>query len=67
MTQMVFMGLVLSNKGIGPTGDKVRAISEAREPQNASEVRTFLGLANYNARFIPDFATVAEPLRRLAK
>ena len=38
-----------------------------REPQNASEVRSFLGLANYNARFIPDFATVAEPLRRLTK
>ena len=26
-----------------------------------------MGLANYNARFIPDFATVAEPLRRLTK
>ena len=30
-------------------------------------VRSFLGLANYNARLIPDFATVAEPLRRLTK
>ena len=36
MTQMVFIGLVLSNKGTGPTEDKVRAIREAREPQNAS-------------------------------
>ena len=36
-------------------------------PQSASEVRSFLGLANYNARFIPDFATVVEPLRRLTK
>ena len=67
MTQMVFMGLVLSDNGIGPTEDKVKAIVDAREPQSASEVRSFLGLANYNARFIPDFATVAEPLRRLTK
>ena len=67
MTQMVFMGLVLSDNGIGPAEDKVKAIVEAREPQSASEVRSFLGLANYNARFIPDFATVAEPLRRLTK
>ena len=67
MTQLVFVGLVLTDKGIGPTEDKVRAIVDAREPQNASEVRSFLGLANYNARFIPDFATVAEPLRRLKK
>ena len=67
MTQMVFMGLVLSNNGIGPTEDKVKAIIDAREPQSASEVRSFLGLANYNARFIPDFATTAEPLRKLTK
>ena len=67
MTQLVFVGLVLTDKGNGPTEDKVRAIVDAREPQNASEVRSFLGLANRNARFIPDFATVAEPLRRLTK
>ena len=67
ITQMVFMGLVLSDNGISPAEDKVKAIVEAREPQSASEVRSFLGLANYNARFIPDFATVAEPLRRLTK
>ena len=63
----MFVGLVLTDKGIGPTEDKERAILDAREPQNASEVRSFLGLANYNARFMPDFATVAEPLRRLTK
>ena len=45
----------------------MQAIVSAREPQNASEVRSFLGLANYNARFIPGFATVAEPLHRLTK
>ena len=67
MAKLVFMGLMLTNQGIGPTEEKVKAIVEAREPQNASEVRSFLGLANYNARFIPDFATVAEPLRRLTK
>ena len=67
MTQMVFMGLVLTNNGIGPAEDKVKAIVDAREPQSVSEVRSLLGLANYNARFIPDFATVAEPLRRLTK
>ena len=67
MTQLVFVGLVLTNKGIGPTKDKVRAIVDAREPQNASEVRRFLGLANYSAPFIPDFATVVEPLHRLTK
>ena len=45
MTQLVFVRFVLTDKGIGPTKDKVRAIVDAREPQNASEVRSFLGLA----------------------
>ena len=59
------MGLILTNKGIGPTEEKVKGVVGAREPKNASEVRSFLGLANYKAWFILDFATVAEPLRKL--
>lgn len=61
------MGLVLSRQGIGPTEEKVKAVNEACEPQGVSEVKSFLGLVNFNARFIPDLATVAEPLRRLTK
>ena len=60
MTKLVFMGLMLTNKGIGPTEEKGKAVVTAREPQNALEVRSFLRLANYNVQFIPDFATVAE-------
>ncbi len=67
MPQLEFMGLLLSDKGIGPTEAKVEAVVNAREPANSSEVRSFLGLANYNARFIPNFASIAEPLRRLTK
>ncbi len=40
---------------------------EAREPENASEVRSFLGLAGYSSRFIPQFACISEPLRRLTR
>ena len=65
MDKLVFMGLLLSEHGIGPTESKVKAITDATEPKNASELRSFLGLAVFNARFIPDFATITEPLRRL--
>ena len=67
MSQLEFMGFVLSERGIGPTEEKVKAVVNAREPENASEVRSFLGLVNYNARFIPDYATITEPLRELTK
>ena len=67
MSQLVFMGHVLSAKGIGPTQDKVKAVNEAREPRTAAEVRNFLGLLNFHARFLPDLATVSEPLRKLTR
>ena len=35
--------------------------------QNVSERKSFLGLVNFNARYMPDLATVAEQLRRLTK
>ena len=64
---MVFMGLLLSKHGVGPTEEKVRAVAEASQPQTPSEVRSFLGVMGFSARFIPDFATTADPLRRLAR
>ena len=67
MPKLTFMGLVLSRQGIGPTEEKVKAVNEACEPQSVSEVKSFLGLFNFNARFIPDLATVGEPLRRPTK
>ena len=67
MDRLVFMGMLLSEKGIGPTEDRVKAVLEAEEPKNTTDVRSFLGLTNYSSRFIPHFATLSEPLRRLTK
>ena len=67
MDRVVFMGMLLSEKGIGPTADRVKAVLEVEEPKSASDVRSFLGLANYSSQFIPHFATLSEPLRRLTR
>ena len=67
MSELTFMGHVLSSRGVGVAADKVKAVVEAREPGSASEVRSFLGPVNYSGRFIPDLATLSEPLRRLTK
>jgi len=47
--------------------DKVKAVVEAGEPESVSEVRSFLGVVNYSRRFIPELATLSEPLRILTK
>lgn len=67
MDRLVFTGHVLSRHGIGPDESKVAAICNATRPKDASEVRSFLGLATYCSRYIPDFETVAEPMRRFTR
>ena len=49
----------------GPTADKTEAVKTAERPTCASEVRSFLGLFNFNGRFITDLVTRSEPLRKL--
>lgn len=46
---------------------RVKALQEKREPETLSEVRSLLGLANYNSRLIPHFVTPAEPLGKLTR
>ena len=64
-TSVIFFGLHLSAHSVKPTAATVSAMRDARVPSNPSEVRSFLGTAGFSARFIPDFATTADPLRKL--
>ncbi|KAL0302734.1 UNVERIFIED_CONTAM: Transposon Ty3-I Gag-Pol polyprotein [Sesamum angustifolium] len=45
VNQVVFLGHVISGDGVMPDPSKVKAIMEWRVPKNATEVRSFLGLA----------------------
>ena len=67
MDKVVFMGLLLSRYGIGPTEERVRAVLEAAQPTTPTEVWSFLGMVGFSARFIPNFATLAEPLRAISR
>ena len=64
---LVFAGHCLSARGISPEQSKIDAIKAIQRPTNATEVRSFLGLANFCSRFIKDYATITEPLRRLTR
>jgi transposase InsO family protein len=67
MKKLEFMGHVLSEHGIGPTEAKVIALQNATKPKDASQVKSFLGLAGFCSRYIRDFETRAEPLRILVR
>lgn len=66
-TEVVFLGHKITPDGIVPADSKVEAIKSFRRPENEAEVRSFLGLANYLNKFIPNLATLDEPLRMLTK
>lgn len=64
MSKLVFMGHVLSARGIGPAEVKIQSVQNARGPVSSAEVKSFLGLVTYSSWYKPDFSTVSEPLKR---
>ena len=62
---MIFLGPVLSADGISANPEKVEKVKDWPVPSNAKELHSFLGLASYYRRFIPNFAQIAKCLHQL--
>lgn len=60
---LVFLGHKLSAKGLDIDEEKIKDIRGFRQPQTASELKSFIGLATYVSAFIPHFADLTKPLR----
>lgn len=67
LSDLKFFGHTVSAEGIHIDNDKVNSLINAREPDTAQEIKSFLGLVNFCAKFLPHIATFTEPLRRLTK
>ena len=52
---------------MSPDKQKLSAVEEWPTPQNAADVRKFLGLASYYRRYILHFSDIAKPLHQLTQ
>ena len=63
--EISFLGHILSAKGISPNPKKVDKVQDWPIPKTSKEVYSFIGLASYYRRFIPNFAKWSKPLNAL--
>ncbi|XP_049271184.1 uncharacterized protein K02A2.6-like [Rhipicephalus sanguineus] len=66
-SELSFLGHLVSAEGIAPLQAKVDAIVHASTPTDVGMLRSFLGLVEYYAKFIPNLAEEVEPMRRLLR
>ncbi|KAG5874486.1 hypothetical protein JTB14_003385 [Gonioctena quinquepunctata] len=62
--QVKFLGFLITEDGISPTNEKIKAIQEAPAPTSKLELQAFLGMQNFFHLFLENKATVAEPLHK---
>ena len=67
LSEIPYLGYIISNKGIQADPKLVEKIKNAHEPNNKSELQTILGLFNFYRRFIKAYADVVRPMTDLLK
>ena len=65
--EVAYLGHIISNEGVKPNPDKVQAVQSFPVPKTCKDIKSFLGLAGYYRRFIPNFSKITKPLTSLLK
>ena len=60
-----FLGYVIGANGVEMCPEKMKAILEWETPKTVTDVRSFLGFANFYRRFVEGYSRIAIPLTNL--
>ncbi|CAN6462677.1 unnamed protein product [Victoria cruziana] len=67
LTEITFLGHVISAQGVTVDPGKVEAVVGWPRPTNVTKVRGFLGLARYYRKFVQNFSQLVIPMTKLLK
>ena len=65
--KVAFLGHIVSEDGIQPDPAKAQVINDWTEPKDKKELMSFLGLAQYFAKFIKGYSVLTVPLTNLLR
>ena len=65
VSEVHYVGHVLSADGVKPDPQKVEAITAMPTPANREDLQRFLGVVTYLSKFIPNMSQKSAPLRQL--
>ena len=65
--ELDFLGFIVGRNGLRLDPNKVKSILEWPVPNTVKDVQAFLGLANYNRKFIENYSKIAQPLTELTR
>ena len=57
VSNLPYLGHIITDKGLLPSPDKISTISKAATPKNVTELKAFLGLINYYGKFVPHLSS----------
>ena len=64
-SRLLFLGHIIDEQGIHADPNKTASIKNMKPPQNVSELRQFLGMANQLGKFSCGLSELTKPLREL--
>lgn len=65
--EVSYLGYILSKEGLKADPAKIAAVAEIPRPQNVAELRSFLGLVNFFAKFVKNYSHKLIPLYNLLR
>jgi hypothetical protein len=65
LPKVEYIGRDKSKAGVSMSEEKINAVLDFLTPINNTNLRSFLGLANYFRDFVPNHSTVVNPLHKM--